>query len=94
MYVYFTHSPNKHMEFTKLVEILETKGEKIFRNMKTWWISMLAPAKHVLHEYKTLVVKMADDNLGNAIAKNNCELLCDCDIILGLTYVLPMMEAM
>jgi len=38
---------------------------------------MLAPAKCVLQEYKTLVVKLADDSLGNAIAKKNYELLCD-----------------
>jgi hypothetical protein len=37
---------------------------------------------------------MVNDSLGNVIAKINYELLCDCDIILGLTYVLPMMEAM
>jgi hypothetical protein len=35
MYVYFTHSPKRHMELTKLVEILETKGGKIFCNVKT-----------------------------------------------------------
>ncbi len=35
MYVYFTHSFKKHMELTKLVEILETKGGKIFYNVKT-----------------------------------------------------------
>ncbi len=82
------------MELTKLVEILETKGGKIFYNVKTWWISMLAPTKSVLQEYKTLIVKVANDNLGNATAKNNYELLCDCDTILGLTYVLPMMKVM
>jgi hypothetical protein len=41
------------MEFTKLVENLETKGGKIFRNMKIKWILMLALAKHVLQEYNT-----------------------------------------
>ncbi len=55
---------------------------------------MLAPTKSVSQEYKILVVKMANDDLGNAIAKKNYELLCDCDTILGLTYVLPMMKAM
>jgi hypothetical protein len=94
MYVHFTHFPKRHMDFTKLAEILETKGGKIFRNVKIRWISMLAPTKCVLYEYKTLVVKMVDDNLGNVTAKNNYELLCDCDTILGLTCVLPMMEAM
>ncbi len=55
---------------------------------------MLTPTKCVLQEYKTLVVKMVDDNLGNVTAKNNYELLCDCDTFLGPTCVLPMMEAM
>lgn len=54
---------------------------------------MLAPNKRVLVEYKSLVVKMGDDMVKNASAKNNYELLCDCDIVLGLTYVLPMLEA-
>ncbi len=87
MFVYFTHSLKRHMEFTKLGEILETKGGKILHNMKTRWILMLSPTKCVLQEYKTFVVKMVDDNLGNVTAKNNYELLCDCDIILGLTCV-------
>jgi hypothetical protein len=30
---------------------------------------MLALSKHVLQEYNTLVVKMADDSFGNAITK-------------------------
>jgi hypothetical protein len=55
---------------------------------------MLTPTKSVLQEYKTFVAKKANDNLGNATTKNNYELLCDCDTILGLTYVLPMMKAM
>jgi len=82
------------MEFTKLVEILETKDGKIFHNVKTQWTLMLTLAKCALQEYNTLVVKMVNDSLGNATAKNNYELLCNCDIILGLTCVLPMMEAM
>jgi hypothetical protein len=37
---------------------------------------------------------MGDNNVRNVIAKNNYELLCDYDIVMGLTCVLPMMEAM
>jgi hypothetical protein len=51
---YFAHSPKKHLEFTKLVEMLETKGSKIFLNVKTRWISMLSLAKRLKIEYKTL----------------------------------------
>jgi len=54
---------------------------------------MLAPNKHVLTKYKSFVVKMGVDMARNAFTKNNYELLCDCDIVLQLTYVLPMLEA-
>jgi hypothetical protein len=27
---YFVHSPNKHLEFTKLINMMETKGRKMF----------------------------------------------------------------
>jgi hypothetical protein len=29
IYVYFNHNPKKHLEFDKLAEIMETKGNKI-----------------------------------------------------------------
>jgi hypothetical protein len=38
----------------------------------------------VLIKYKSFVVKTRDDLIGNAIAKNNYKLLCNCDTILGL----------
>jgi hypothetical protein len=39
-----------------------------------------------------IVVKMGDDMVRNGSTKNNYELLCDCDTVLGLTCVLPMLE--
>jgi len=57
---------------------------------------MLVLAKRFLAKYKFLVVKIGDDldDLdGNASAKKNYE-LCDCDIVLGSTCVLPMLKAM
>jgi hypothetical protein len=45
-------------------------------------------------EYKTLVVKMSDDAASNAATNINYELLCDVEIVMGLTFVLPMLEAM
>ncbi len=42
---YFVHSHKIHIEFTKLVEILGTKGNKIIQNVKTKWILMLSPTK-------------------------------------------------
>jgi hypothetical protein len=44
-----------------LTEMIEFKGLNFLRNIKTRWISMLAPFKRMLREYKTLVVKMNDD---------------------------------
>ncbi len=50
LYVFFIHNLKRHLEFTKLVEIKETKGNTILQNMKTNWISMISPVKHVLFE--------------------------------------------
>jgi hypothetical protein len=48
------------MEHGKLAKILEAIGFKIMTNVQTEWISMLAPTKHVLVEYKSLVVKVGE----------------------------------
>ncbi len=92
MYMYFAQFANMHFEHTKLVEIMETKGLKILCNGKTWWVSMFTPSKHVVFEYKSLVVKMSENSMKNAPTKTNYKLFCDFDIILGLTCVLPMLE--
>ncbi len=34
-YNYFYKSPKRHLEFTKLAKIMETKGTKILKNIKT-----------------------------------------------------------
>jgi hypothetical protein len=44
---------------------------------------MFTPTKHILVEYRTLVVKMFEDQLAiNATTKLNYEASCDYDIIL------------
>ncbi len=58
LYSYFSSSPKQHLEFIKLVKIVEIGGLKILRNVKTCWILILEPLKCVLVEYKTLNVKM------------------------------------
>jgi len=57
MYNYFVHNPKHHLKVSKLVKSLKYKGNKLLKNIKTQWISMLSPSKSVLNEYKTLVVK-------------------------------------
>jgi hypothetical protein len=53
---------------------------------------MLTLSKHVLFEYKSLVVNVNENSTRNAPTKTNYELLCDSNIVLGLTCVLPMLE--
>jgi hypothetical protein len=65
LHAYFAHSPRQHLNFTKLVEVMETKRNKIICNVKTRWISMLSLVKRVLAKYKTLLVKMVMDSLTN-----------------------------
>jgi hypothetical protein len=97
---YFSHSPKRHLEFTKLAEIVETKGLKILNNVKTRWISLLEPLKRVLGEYKTLIAKMCEDAAVKdpepkvtEKAKHNLDLLCDVGTLLALPCILPLLES-
>jgi hypothetical protein len=40
---------------------METKGNKMLKNIETHWISMKSPAKRIMSEYTTLMVKMGFD---------------------------------
>jgi hypothetical protein len=98
LYSYFCKSPKKHIEFCKLVEVMETKGLKILRNKKTRWISMLSPTIRAMNEYRTLLVKMLEDSKlkkEKVQAKNATiylDYLTDIQIVLGLTSILPMLR--
>ncbi len=94
MYTYYSQSPKRHLEHIKLVEVIDSKGLNFLKNIKTRWISMLASFKQMLGEYKTLVVKMTNDVVSNAVVHTNYELLCGVKIVMGLRCVLPMLEAM
>jgi len=59
------------------MEILESKGKKFLKNIKTQWISMLSSCRRVFAKYKLLVMKMAEDNGHFENAKTNYELLWD-----------------
>jgi hypothetical protein len=43
------------------LDIVETKGQWIFKNIKMRWISMLFPTKSILSKYWALVLKMHKD---------------------------------
>jgi hypothetical protein len=86
LYNYFSKNPKRHLEFTKLTKVMETKGAKILKNVKTHWISMLSPAWCVMGEYRTLLMKMALDGPTNDKAKANFEFFCDVKILLLLPF--------
>jgi hypothetical protein len=54
---------------------------------------MLELLKHVLVAYKTLIVKMSQDNINVAWARLNLNLLCDLHTLLTLFYLLPLLKA-
>jgi hypothetical protein len=88
----FSHSPKEVLEVVNLAKTLETKGLKLLLNTKTHWISMLSPLKHVLREYKSFIVKMHMDAPINKLVVENLDLLCDLELVFGLSYMLPMLE--
>jgi hypothetical protein len=93
LYSYFYASPKRCNEYQKLAEIVETSGLKILQNVTTCWISLLEPLKRVLGEYKTLIVKMAQDAAEESKAALNLRLLCDVHTLLALPCLMPMLES-
>jgi hypothetical protein len=59
----FFNTLKRHLEFIKLAQIMETKGNKILQIMKTRWISKLSLVKQVFYECWPLLMKMALDSL-------------------------------
>ena len=77
---------------------METKDNKMLRNVQTHWISMRSPAKCVFSEYKTLMVKMEVDMTPTdsykvlAGAKENFDLLADVEVLLSLACFIPLLD--
>ncbi len=61
---------------------METKSFKIFGNIKTTWINMVATSKVVLEKFKIVLMKMSLDFYINESTTMNFELLCDIVIII------------
>jgi hypothetical protein len=61
MYCYFNHSPKRYLGFQRLAQTLETKGNKIIKNVKTKWMSMLDPLKRIIVKYNLLLAMMQAD---------------------------------
>jgi hypothetical protein len=92
LHAYFSGSPKRHLEFTKLAEVVETERLKMLNKVQTRWISLLEPLKRICGEYKTLIVKFAKDATLESGAKKNLSLLLDLATLLALPCILPMLE--
>jgi hypothetical protein len=71
---------------------METKGNKLLHNIKTQWISILCPLKHLLEEFHLLLMKMALDSTIVAQATTNLNQLCDVQMMLRLSYLMPISQ--
>jgi hypothetical protein len=60
--------------------------------VKSQWISMLSPLKHVVFEYKVLIMKMYFDCDMTKFACENLELLHDLELILTLPCFMPLLK--
>ena len=61
-HAYFKLSPKMHLQFVKLVELVETKGLKLLKNVKTRWISLIEPLRRIIQEYRVLLTNMKEDS--------------------------------
>ncbi len=68
-HAYFAHSPKRHLKFIKLIDMMETKGLKMFKNVKTYWIFLLDPLRRILLKYRPLLAKMFMDSNNNQFVK-------------------------
>jgi hypothetical protein len=48
----------KYANFQKIFSLFNKKGNKVLKNVKTHWISMLSPTNYIYYEYKLFIVKM------------------------------------
>lgn len=91
-YNFFGHNLKWHHEFFKPSKLVDTKGNKILKNIKMHWISTFSLTKWIFLEYKTLLAKM----LGNAYeisqAWINFDSSCDVPIFLCPTCLMPLLE--
>jgi hypothetical protein len=83
LHIYLNSRPKRCVELVNLASIMETKGLKMMKCVKTRWVSMLSPCKRVLSEYRTLVVKMGLDMNTCSAAKDNFDMLVDLEVMLA-----------
>jgi hypothetical protein len=90
LYSYFNKSPKRFLAYLNVADKLGTTGNRVLRNVKTRWMSLLDPAIRVLDEYQTLVGNMSTCDSG--LAKKNLRLLRDFETLLSLSLFIPLLE--
>ena len=58
---YFAYSPKKYAEFHTLALLLDTKGLRLLKNVTTHRMSLIAPSRRLMSEYKSVIGKMSLD---------------------------------
>lgn len=91
-HAYFAHSSKRHHEFTKLAALMEKKGNKILKQVKTRWISLLKPAKRIMQQYSVLVYNMHLDTGKVKAAEKTLESLVDVETLIGLACLVPLLK--
>jgi hypothetical protein len=94
LYAYFNKNSLKHLEFNKLIKILKNQSNKLMKNVKIRWVSILELTKRKMNEYCILVVKMVLDCACNNFANVNFKFLCDIEVLDGSIVLLALLEEM
>ncbi len=93
LYVFFVHNSKVFLEFQKLIDLINSKGNKLCRNhVKTCWISIISLTKHVYVSCCLLIIKMHTKSSKSEVVQKNLNALCDVEFILGLHCVFPLLE--
>ena len=69
-HAYFAHSPKRVREFCTLAHLMETKGVKLLKNVKTRWITCHASMRRLILELKPVMAKMFEDGNKKKGGKN------------------------
>lgn len=78
--VFFQESQS-HLEFTCLVEIMESEGLKILKNVIAKWIIVLDSLQRLLSKYKRLMAKMSVDRFVLEVVGAFVHISCPCYIL-------------
>ena len=81
-----------------LAGLMETKGNKMLRNIETCWIFMRSPPKKIISEYTMLMVKMGTNmtpglkQRSNARPGDNFDYLVDIEVLMSLVCFIPLLD--